>query len=890
MKGWDGKVQGFAGDFTTFNGFPRRGFVRVTPDGSVDMSFDQGSGPNNPVAAAAAQRDGKTIIGGSFTSYNGTPRSYIARLMANGSVDSSFNVVANNEVKTIALQPDGRVIIGGLFTTINGVPRTCLARLNADGTLDMTFNPGSGLANSHNPGFVRVNAVALQWDGKVLLGGIFTSYDNTSRTGIARLKTDGSLDPTFDSTLGATVSSGDALIPGSVATIAIQQDGKIFIGGYFTQYNGTSRKSFARLGSDGSLDSSFSGVGPDSDLLACAIQTDGKILIAGYFTRYNGVPRNHIARINSDGSVDFSFNGGANDWVGAIALQPDGKIVMGGGFTSYDGLSRIRVARLCSSAAPYIVTTNVAVATVGQPFTYQIAATNKPTSYNATNLPVGLSFDSALNVIKGVPTAAGTTSVTLTAGNPYGVGNATLNLTVNPAPPANSPVITSGSSTTARTNTPFNFQVTARGVTSAATVTALDLPADLTINPGTGRITGTPKADGSYQVTLKLKDGAATATATLQLTFTSNPDFPVITSPAQAALAAGQPFSYQITAPTKNPSGPTTYSLSGTLPRGLSFDPITGIISGSYNPSSQKLAASDGLLGTEDSSALVGVTLYATNSEGTATFSLSFVPPPPTEAANISTRAAVGTGDSVLIGGFIVTGNAPKQVMLRAIAPSLSVNGAPLAGALQDPTLALYDSTGALIQQNDDWASDQEEEIVASTIPPTDSRESAILRTLDPGYYTAIVGGKGSETGIAVVELYALPSLDLSNGAQLAQISTRGNVQTNDNVLIGGFIITGNTPANVLVRGIGPELTAANVPNALQDPTLELHDGNGGVLAFNDNWETDQKQAIIDTTVPPKDSREPAILRSLAPGNYTAIVRGKDNSVGVALVEVYVLN
>jgi hypothetical protein len=280
------------------------------------------------------------------------------------------------------------------------------------------------------------------------------------------------------------------------------------------------------------------------------------------------------------------------------------------------------------------------------------------------------------------------------------------------------------------------------------------------------------------------------------------------------------------------------------------------------------------------------VEISATNSFGTDTMQLNFLLAPPTAALNISTRALVGTGDNVLIGGFIVTGDAPKRVIIRAIAPSLNGNGTATGAALQDPTLALFNSSGGMLQENDDWATDQEQEIISTTIPPKDARESAIIRILEPGNYTAVVSGKESGAGIAVVEVY---DLDGSNGAQLAQISTRGNVQKNDDVLIGGFIISGDTAANVLVRGIGPELTAANVSNALQDPTLELHDGSGALIASNDNWESDQRQAIIDTTVPPKDPREPAILRSLEPGNYTAIVRGKDNSIGVALVEVYVL-
>ena len=164
----------------------------------------------------------------------------------------------------------------------------------------------------------------------------------------------------------------------------------------------------------------------------------------------------------------------------------------------------------------------------------------------------------------------------------------------------------------------------------------------------------------------------------------------------------------------------------------------------------------------------------------------------------------------------------------------------------------------------------------------------AAVAILAPGSYTAIVRGKASEIGIGLVEIYDLgtSALDTSATSQLAQISTRGTVQTDDNVLIGGFIISGTT-SKVLVRAIGPELTAAGVPNALKDTTLELRDGTGTLIAMNDDWQTDQRQLIIDTTVPPKDDRESAVVASLMPGAYTAIVRGKGNTTGVALVEVY---
>ena len=245
-------------------------------------------------------------------------------------------------------------------------------------------------------------------------------------------------------------------------------------------------------------------------------------------------------------------------------------------------------------------------------------------------------------------------------------------------------------------------------------------------------------------------------------------------------------------------------------------------------------------------------------------------------------------GDKVLIGGFILTGSAPKKVMLRAIGPSLVINGQPLPGRLSDPTLTLFDGAGNSLATNDDWMnSPQKQQIIDSTIPPSDPKESAIIATLQPGNYTAIMSGGGGTTGIGVVELY---DLDQSAPANPGNIATRGFVDIGDNVMIGGFIVGGSQNRTVLVRAIGPELGAAGVPGSLQDPTLELHNGSGTLLASNDNWKSDQQTQIAATGLAPTDDREAAILSSpLAPGNYTAIVSGSGGTTGVALVEVYQL-
>ena len=247
---------------------------------------------------------------------------------------------------------------------------------------------------------------------------------------------------------------------------------------------------------------------------------------------------------------------------------------------------------------------------------------------------------------------------------------------------------------------------------------------------------------------------------------------------------------------------------------------------------------------------------------------------------NISTRVNVGTDENVSIGGFIVTGTQPKEVVVRALGPSL-----PLDGTLADPTLELHDAGGITLATNDNWQDNpNEQEIIDAGFAPSDANESAILTTLDPGLYTAVVQGVNGTTGVALVEAY---DLNQTVDSQLANISTRGSVGTGDDVLIGGLIIQGETDANVLVRAIGPSLTDAGVNGALADPTLELHGADGSLITSNDNWKDTQVTDIEATGLAPSNDLESAILATLAPGSYTAIVRGKDDTTGVGLVEVY---
>ncbi len=256
---------------------------------------------------------------------------------------------------------------------------------------------------------------------------------------------------------------------------------------------------------------------------------------------------------------------------------------------------------------------------------------------------------------------------------------------------------------------------------------------------------------------------------------------------------------------------------------------------------------------------------------------------PAAQSLNLSARLPVETGDDVLIGGLIVDGTEAKQVIVRGIGPSLMVDGMPLAGTLADPVLELYQGD-VLIMSNDNWKTTQQTEIEATGLAPTDDLESAILATLDPGAYTVVLHGQNDGTGIGLVEAY---DLDSTTQSTLANNSVRGLVQTGDDVLIGGFIVGNGGSETVVVRAIGPSLAESGIVNPLADPTVDLYDGNGVLLRSDDNWRDEQESLIQSTGLAPTNDAEAALIRSLAPGNYTAVVRGKDGGTGLALVEIY---
>ncbi len=624
--------------------------------GDLDPSFNPGSGPNVDVDATAVQPDGKVVIGGSFTQVNGVARPYVARLNTNGSLDTAFNVGSgpSGQVYAVALQPDGKILIGGTFQTVNTFQFRNIARLNSNGTVDTSFSPGAAFPRGANS---AVHAIALQADNKLLIGGQFTQVNDINRNRIARLHTNGSLDDTF-----APAGGAGGVSSVQVRAIGLLNNGKIMIGGTFTSYDGMVRNRVARLHPNGVLDTTFNpGSGIDgSGVFALAVQPDGKTLLGGVFFNYNNSTAAHLVRVNPDGSRDSTFNPDINvnnSRIDAIRLLPTGKILIGGGFTI-------------------------------------------------------------------------------------------------------------GAGTTLRRDF---CRLEANGV-----------------------------RDGSF----------------------------------------GNGF---------GPSGPVN-AIS------LASDNKV-IIAGNFS--------------SYDSVARIRVARV-------------FLIPP--ALRNISTRSNVLTGERVEIAGFILTGSGTKELLLRGIGPSLTALGVP--GALQDPVIELYNSSGGLINSNNNWRDTQENAIAETTLQPSDNREAALLINVGPGSYTVVHKGINQTTGNGLIEVY-----DLTGGAtaKLANISTRAFVGVGDNVLIGGFILEASN-ARVVVRAIGPSLTAAGVSGALADPRVAVYDGNGGLVGFNLDWRDGQEAEIVATGLQPSNNLEAALIVTLQAGNYTAIVEGFNGTTGVGLVEVYHVN
>jgi len=557
------------------------------------------------------------------------------------------------------------------------------------------------------------------------------------------------------------------------------------------------------------------------------------------------------------------------------------------------------------AAAPTVTSSPTSTGTVGTAYTYQMAASNSPTSYNASGLPAGLALNSSTGAITGTPTVPGTTTVSLSANNASGTGPVlALTLTVNAA--AGAPAITSVATASGTVGAAFTtYQVTASNGPITA-YSAINLPAGLAIDPVAGAITGTPTVAGTYTATLKATN-ATGPSSPFALTITVAPaaTSSSVTSAATTGANVGVAISYQITAS----NSPTSYNVTG-LPTGLTVNTTTGLISGS--------------VGTGGS---YPVTISVNNATGTgATFTLTISIINPSSYArltNLSARANVGGGSSVLIAGFGVSGSGTKQLLLRGDGPGVGATTPSITNYLTSTALTLYDgeTVPEIIASNAGWANAPV--LGTSPVPAvaidatttimnslgafpltTNSLDSALTVTMPVGSYSFWTSSPGGQSGVALAEIYDADSGN-TPPARLVNISARAQVGTGVNVLIAGFAIAGNTSETVLIRGVGPALSNTfGLPGTLVSTSLQLYDSKGLPIASNSGWSvapTTGNSTVVAIVQPATaslmlsvgafallpDSGDSAMVVTLPPGLYTTVLSGINGTTGIGMVEVY---
>jgi uncharacterized delta-60 repeat protein len=406
----DGKIL-VGGYFTSYNGTTRGGVLRLNANGSLDPTFaPTGSGIDYDVDAMVLQPDGKVLIGGKFSAYNGASCRYLTRLNADGTRDASFNLTGtglNSFVQSLALQPDGKIMVGGTFSNYNSTIRNAVLRLNADGSLDTSFSiAGTGIVGN-------IGTIAVQPDGRLLVGGYIERFNGSAPGSLVRLYPNGTLDNSFR----VTPLSGS-----TVLTQTIQPDNKILISGAVYGPNGR-QQSIVRLQTNGSLDYSFSpiGSGLNSAVQAMAVQPDGKIVVTGNFNEYNGLVRNYVTRLNADGTLDNNFNAiGPSYAADDMVLQPNGKIVLVGSFSSYNGAGPGKIVRLNADGSLDATASPTAGATYSWSPSGTIGATVVPTlaggSYQAVATVNGSLYLSNSVTVTPCLNAPAITSFTPTSG------------------------------------------------------------------------------------------------------------------------------------------------------------------------------------------------------------------------------------------------------------------------------------------------------------------------------------------------------------------------------------------------------------------------------------------------------------------------------------------
>ena len=904
--------------------------AQLNSDGTLDTAFN--ASVNGAVNVVTLQSDAKILIGGNFTAIGGTTRTYMARLNEDGSLDASFTGLANNTVLDIAVESDGRILVGGNFTGIQDnasasvVSHAYLARLTSTGALETSFAPSPSAA---------VNVIKLQSDGRILVAGSFSFFrpdlnaDPFFHAGLARLNADGSIDAGFnpipDGAISAIAVFSDGtfavggnhslLVPeasmlvggeftnfsetpvtylarlfnnglvdvtlpavpnGAVRALAMEPDRSIIVAGAFTEISGTERLRLARLSPAGELDETFNPAA-DGEVRAAVVLPDGRIVVGGDFTAIAGGAAQRLAMLTATGALAGTFNASVDDSIDAILPLADGSIVIAGAFTTVNGTPRPRLARLDSDGslvgtfnpAPDGVVSALSLQgdgriIVGGAFTQIGGAARRGVARlnadgtvdgsfvadtNGDVLALALQFNGSLVVGGSFTEIAGdrrrmvarlssTTLSSQVVSVDAGLDAATLSI---------------GGASRDVASTQFSFSPDAE--------TWTDLGAgQRTGNPGEWRVTGLSLPASSIYY-LRVEGLTATSRFGSGGPFTTEAQFFGAAPAVSFALPGRSGGNGGTSGDGDDPSNPP------------------GSNGGSNDGGTTGGGSSGG--GSGDSSS--DVKLPRPGSGDSAMFGV----------INLSGRG-YPLATEPLITGFVVAGDGPQHVLLRAVGPGLGSFG--VNDALEEPVLRIFDSAGHLVQETTAWGGDATVAAAAAAVGAfaldLAGSDSATVATLDPGVYTAHLFDKGGLGGVALGEIYLVAG---SNSiGTLANVSLRGPVGAGDSILVAGFAVDSDLSQAILVRGVGPALAAFGVADPTSDPLLQVFDSSGGLIAANDDWMAQTGgsasavaavMASVNAFSLPPGSRDSALLLILPKGNYTIQLSARD--LGSALIEVY---
>ncbi|MBI2512127.1 MAG: delta-60 repeat domain-containing protein [Opitutae bacterium] len=930
----DGQNDDDDGDGTKTDDTGRTYLARFKSDGTLDTAYNPT--PNSYVAALLLLSDGRLVAGGSFSTWtpNGasssTSRAYLALLNTDGTLNDSLAPTPNGSVSALARQSDGKILFGGTFTTLqlddgesddddgddtttDDADRLYLARLNADYSLDKTFNPEP---NSY------VYAIAVHPDGRLFIGGAFTALESTSdrpvaRSYVAALTSAGAIDTTFNpsadgyvytiavasddsiliggaftdlksepilyaggefTTIGGVTAprfarltldgSGDGSFAptpdGAVYALGAQADGSVVVGGAFTTISGTSRMRLARFSASGSLDGSFA-PSFDGAVRALAVGNSGAIVVGGDFTSAGGATHTRLARVLASGAVDSGFSPSINGSVRALAVLPDGRILVGGEFTSVNGTTRNRLARLNSDGsldtafnpapdgAVYALSARVdGSVVVGGAFASIAGASHAHIALLKSDGSLDTTLSATANA--NVHVLAGLLDGRALAGGEFTAMGGTADYLLSRV---------SGASTGA-----YSFAV-GSGLGSAswtlsgpaADFSAVALSYSTNGNLWTALGHATPSSDGK---TWSWSGGA---------TLPSNTNFLLRARALSSAAGGGSSGVTEVYWQFYNTTA------SGTITVGAYSDGGSGG-SGSSGGSSNSGGGSIALTGTRYAS--------STNASASGYFS------------DFSTLLRLKGGEVQFV-NFVIGGSNSRRIFLRAAGPGLARMG--VSDFATKPKMELYTAAGGL------WASGASPIADASVIALANSlgalaivsteADAALVTTLSPGSYVLAVWDGAGSGGAVMTELF---EADGNVPSRLVAYSTRASAATNTGTQTAEFTIKGTANQTVLVRALGPALTAQSLSGTNADPTLQLQNASGTTLASNDNWETPvtanntagataTQLATAATNAGAaaltSGSKDAAVLVSLAPGSYTATVSGVNSAAGLTELEIF---